>query len=170
MIDKKQAAQFLGVSPRTLERYTTQKKIGVSYKQGKTAAEAVYDEAELQRFKDALESKTFPVRPAVEAEDSVQALVATARATGLTEAVGSFRADLFAALAALRPNGSNSPAAAVVPIADKVMLTVPDAAALTSLSSGHLKQAIHAGELKARIIGRGWKVKRADLDAYLKKL
>ena len=166
-MDKKQAADFLGISTRTLERYTTQGKIGVTYRQGKTAAEAIYDDEELRLFKESLENKTFPVKPAVESENGVQALVATARATGLTEAVGSFRNDLIAALEALKPNGSSAPA---VPIADKVMLTLPEAAALASLSRGHLQQAIHAGELKARIIGRGWKVKRTDFDAYVKRL
>ncbi len=166
-MDKKQAAAFLDISPRTLERYTTQGKIGVTYRQGKTAAEAVYDEDELRRFKESLVNKTFPVKPAVEPENGVQALVATARATGLTEAVGSFRNDLIAALEALKPNGSSAPA---VPIADKVMLTLPEAAALTSLSRGHLRAAIREGKLKARIIGRGWRVKRDDLNAYVKKL
>lgn len=166
-MDKKQAADFLGISTRTLERYTTQGKIGVTYRQGKTAAEAIYDDEELRRFKESLENKTFPARPAVEPETGVQALVATARATGLTEAVGSFRNDLIVALEALKPNSSHAP---TVPIADKVMLTLPEAAALTSLSRSYLQQAIHAGALKARIIGRGWRVKRDDLDAYVKKL
>ncbi len=167
-MDKKQAAEFLGVSPRTLERYTTQKKLSVTYRQGKTAAEAVYDDNELQRFKGALENKTFPTRPAVEQSSAdVQALVATARATGLTEAVGGVRNDLISALEALRPNGTDHRS---VPIADKILLTLAEASALTNLSRNHLRQAIEDKKLKARIIGRGWRVKREDLDAYVKKL
>ena len=168
LMDKKQAAKFLGVSPRTLERYTTQKKLGVTYKQGKTAAEAVYDEAELRRFKDALENKTFPTRPAVEPPgEDMQALVASARDTGLTEAVGGFRNDLISALEALRPNSADSRS---VPIADKIILTLAEASALTNLSRNHLRQAIEEKKLRARIIGRGWRVKREDLDAYVRKL
>jgi excisionase family DNA binding protein len=45
-----------------------------------------------------------------------------------------------------------------------------EAAQLSGLSRGHLREAIDAGKLKARIIGRGWRVKRDDLDAYVKKL
>ena len=55
-------------------------------------------------------------------------------------------------------------------VAHKIMLTLPEAAVLTSLSRNHLREAISKGKLKARIIGRGWRVKRSDLDAYVKKL
>jgi len=55
-------------------------------------------------------------------------------------------------------------------IAQKIMLTLPEAALLTSLSRNHLRQAIEEKKLRARIIGRGWRVKRDDLDAYVKKL
>jgi excisionase family DNA binding protein len=57
-----------------------------------------------------------------------------------------------------------------VPVADKIMLTLAEAAALTNLSRNHLRAAIGEKKLKARIIGRGFRVKRSDLDAYVKKL
>jgi excisionase family DNA binding protein len=44
-----------------------------------------------------------------------------------------------------------------------------EAAQLSGLSRGHLREAIEEKKLKARIIGRGWRVKRADLDAYVAK-
>jgi excisionase family DNA binding protein len=55
-------------------------------------------------------------------------------------------------------------------IAHKIILTLAEASALTNLSRNHLRQAIEEKKLKARIIGRGWRVKRDDLDAYVKKL
>jgi excisionase family DNA binding protein len=45
-----------------------------------------------------------------------------------------------------------------------------EAALLAGLSRGHLRLAIAEKKLKARIIGRGWRVKREDLEAYIKKL
>jgi excisionase family DNA binding protein len=175
-MDKKQAAEFLNVSPRTLERYTTQGKISVGYKQGKTGAEAVYDKTELQRFKDELENRSFPARPAVESPaTTIQSLATTTRDTGLTEAVGSASARLSDAFEVLAEaiqhlkNGEGKGAPAVT-LGEKIMLTVQEASALTSLSRNHLFEAIHAGKLKAKIIGRGWRVKRTDLDAYVKKL
>jgi excisionase family DNA binding protein len=48
--------------------------------------------------------------------------------------------------------------------------TKPDARALTGLSNDYLRASIHSGKLKAKIIGRGYKVKRDDLNSYIKKL
>jgi excisionase family DNA binding protein len=45
-----------------------------------------------------------------------------------------------------------------------------EASQLSGLSRRILRQAIEEKKLKARIIGRGWRVKRADLDAYVMKL
>ncbi len=55
-------------------------------------------------------------------------------------------------------------------VADKLTLSLMEAAQLSGLSRRILRQAIEEKKLKARIIGRGWRVKRADLDAYVVKL
>ncbi|MDQ3254530.1 MAG: helix-turn-helix domain-containing protein [Acidobacteriota bacterium] len=48
--------------------------------------------------------------------------------------------------------------------------TLAEASALTNLSRNHLRQAIEDKKLRARIIGKGWRVKREDLEAYVRKL
>jgi len=55
-------------------------------------------------------------------------------------------------------------------LADKLTLSLMEAAQLAGLSRNHLREAITEGKLKARIIGRGWRVKRSDLDAYVRRL
>jgi excisionase family DNA binding protein len=60
--------------------------------------------------------------------------------------------------------------AASLSVADKLTLSLVEASQLSGLSRGHLREAIEAKKLKARIIGRGWRVKRDDLDLYVKKL
>jgi excisionase family DNA binding protein len=45
-----------------------------------------------------------------------------------------------------------------------------EASLLSNLSRGHIREAIRAGRLKAKIIGRGWRIKRADLDIYIRAL
>jgi excisionase family DNA binding protein len=60
--------------------------------------------------------------------------------------------------------------AAPLSIADKLTLSLVEASQLSGLSRNHLRQAIEDKKLRARIIGRGWRVKREDLDAYVKKL
>jgi excisionase family DNA binding protein len=50
------------------------------------------------------------------------------------------------------------------------MLSLAEASQLSGLSREHLREAIEEKKLKARIIGGGWRVKRDDLDLYVKKL
>jgi excisionase family DNA binding protein len=55
-------------------------------------------------------------------------------------------------------------------VADKLTLSLIEASQLSGLSRGHLRQAIEEKKLRARIIGKGWRMIRADLDAYVAKL
>jgi excisionase family DNA binding protein len=55
-------------------------------------------------------------------------------------------------------------------LGDKLTLTLTEAALLSGLARGHLRQAAGAGELRARIAGRGWRVGRCDLDEYVAEL
>ena len=54
-----------------------------------------------------------------------------------------------------------------VPIEHKTLLTLTEAQAVTGLSRSILRQAIEAGALKAKTIGKAWRVKRSDLDIYV---
>ncbi len=53
-MNKQEAAEFLGVSVRALERYVQQGRIGGHYEKGKTRPTLVFDAAELEKFKDEL--------------------------------------------------------------------------------------------------------------------
>lgn len=56
-------------------------------------------------------------------------------------------------------------------IADrKLVLTLKDCQKLTGFSREFLRDAINRKELKGRIIGRSWRVKRADLDEFIRTL
>lgn len=164
---KDEAARYLNVSTRAVERYTSQGKLSVHYEKGKTRPVAVYDESELRALKAEIENPAVH-RPAVERpkaspanESSGQALITTKPDQSLAEFVEIFR-EAF--------NSARRPPVSIAEIAHKTMLTLPEAAALTSLSRNHLRAAISEGKLKARIIGKGWRVKRTDLDAYVRKL
>ncbi len=166
-MNKQQAADLLGVTTRAVERYTAQGKLSVRYEKGKTRPVAVYSEDELRSLKQEIENPPLH-RPAVESAQTTspgsnnsQALIPTNREQGLAEFVGFLKGAF---------ESSQRAPVAMLSIADKIMLTLPEAALLTSLSRNHLRQAIGEKKLKARIIGRGWRVKREDLDAYVKKL
>ncbi|ACK74167.1 hypothetical protein PCC7424_5608 (plasmid) [Gloeothece citriformis PCC 7424] len=53
-MNKQEAADYLGVSTRAIERYTQKGKLSVKYENAKTRPVAVYDQAELDRLKDEL--------------------------------------------------------------------------------------------------------------------
>jgi hypothetical protein len=52
----------------------------------------------------------------------------------------------------------------------KILLSLKDCHILTGLSGQYLREQIQIGKLKGRIIGKGYKVKRTDLDAFIRKL
>lgn len=153
-MNKAQAAIKLGVSPRTLQRLTQQAKISVSYKNSKTGAAADYDEADLQRYLD--QQKSIIYRPATIQES--QAL-----ATIPQEALALRDDRLITILESLRP-----PQKPTVPIESKLTLNLVEASALAGLSRRQLLIAIKEKKLKGRIIGKGWKVKRVDLESFIK--
>ena len=57
-----------------------------------------------------------------------------------------------------------------VSIGDKLLLTLPEVQTLTGLSKTLLRDAINKGQLKAKIIGKSWRIKRSDLDEYIANL
>ncbi|HKS26489.1 MAG TPA: ankyrin repeat domain-containing protein [Pyrinomonadaceae bacterium] len=77
---------------------------------------------------------------------------------------------LIAALQSLLQSRQPAEEAQLPAIAQKLMLTLHEASLLSNLSRGHLRNAIRGGKLKAKIIGRGWRIKRADLDLYIRAL
>src|SRR5947209_4629276 len=69
-LDKEQAAALLGMSVRTLQRYMRARRIGFVMRPGKTGDEAMFDRAELRRFKQAQKSDVKAIVPPVISSDS----------------------------------------------------------------------------------------------------
>lgn len=55
----------------------------------------------------------------------------------------------------------------IVPIHHKLTLSLDEASALAGISRQRLRQTIKDGKLQAQIIGRGYRVKRTDLEDYV---
>jgi excisionase family DNA binding protein len=77
---------------------------------------------------------------------------------------------IVAALQALLKSRRASEEVSIADLAQKLMLNLSEASVLSNLSRTHLRKAIQSGKLKAKIIGRGWRIKRADLDIYVRAL
>jgi excisionase family DNA binding protein len=174
-MNKPEAARYLGVSVRALERYTQQHKINVTYAKGKTKPTPVYDEEELKVFKAELEGK-LARRPAVEREippNPSTGEISLARfggTSGLDDARQWLSLVVRETVSATLEGQGSGGAPRGVPVFEKLTLSLIEASQLSGLSRNHLRQAIEDRKLKARIIGRGWRVKRDDLDTYVRKL
>ncbi|MEM7556674.1 MAG: helix-turn-helix domain-containing protein [Cyanobacteria bacterium P01_A01_bin.84] len=167
-MNKKQAAEYLGVSVRAIERYTQQGRLTVRYEKGKTRPTANYDKSELQTFKEELNQPT--IKPAVESRQIPtdvydETHIAPVNVANLGEITVVDR--LAGMVEMLIARGDKKP---TVPIESKILLTLDEAQAMTGLSKAYLRSAIGQGNLKAKQIGKSWRVKRSDLDEFVDKL
>jgi excisionase family DNA binding protein len=169
-MNKQEAADYLDVSTRAIERYTAKGRLTPAYEKGRTGLAPVYDKAQLDELKK--EMDTPSPRPVVgvvkpdkldrrDKAGTGKALALRGLGLGKSEALAELIAAIEAARSAARP---------YAPLEAKLTLNLSEASALSGLSRHHLREAIDAGKLKARIIGRGWRVKRADLETYVRKL
>ncbi|KYC40005.1 hypothetical protein WA1_29035 [Scytonema hofmannii PCC 7110] len=57
-----------------------------------------------------------------------------------------------------------------VRVGEKLLLTIAEAQELTGLPRQILRDAITEGTLKAKLIGRTWRIKRSDLEEFVEQL
>lgn len=155
---KKEAAAFLGVSERAVNRYITRGRLSVTYRKKEGGSqEAVFDPDEVAVLKTQIDTPKPPPSKseALTAPDSGKMVK------------GDKGVNLQAFLSAVA-EATTTPRA--VPIEAKLTLTLRDASKLSGLSRGYLLEAIKGKKLKAAKRGRGWNIKRADLEAWVSKL
>jgi excisionase family DNA binding protein len=187
---KAEAATYIGVSVRTLMRLTGAKAGVAHLPKRRESAPTMYAKAELDRYLQSVSGTPIVsgvVTPDTHGAKNTPANMGVSRVSNMTgvpsvpleEMIALMAQPLSVIVERLEemkaapyqlPPAPNGQATLTVPVADKLMLSLVEAAQLSGLSRGHLREAIEAKKLKARIIGRGWKVKRADLEAYIAKL
>jgi excisionase family DNA binding protein len=163
-ISKKEALEILEVSPRTLGNYVEQGKLSVRYVKGKNGQEAVYDRREVDVLKAA--SSTPPHRPAV-LPKAGETETLSATINNLPQIAPAL---FFEALKALSPAPVRKRELMVTEIAVKPILKIKEASTLTGLGERRLKDAIEKEALKAKKLDRSWRIKREDLDRYVKSI
>jgi excisionase family DNA binding protein len=165
-MNREQAADELGMSVRSLQRAVANGHLSVTYQRGKSGKqEAHFDADEIARYKTELETKTvIPSHP----------IMATTGDTALARIDAPAFITVLERIAAVaegaQPPTTTHDARGSVAIENKPLLKLAEASALTGLSREILRDAIDAGKLKAKMIGRAWRIKRPDLDLYIKKL
>jgi excisionase family DNA binding protein len=146
-MDKKEAAELLSISTRLVEKYASEGRLGeVTYVRGKTGKRAEYAREAVEKLKTILESPDTAL--AVKTPD----------------------ARLFVAQFVEAITSRDETRVASVRTSEKLLLNLNECTLFTGLSDDYLRDAIKAGTLKGKIIGRGYKVKRQDLDEFIKNL
>jgi excisionase family DNA binding protein len=160
-VNKEEAAKELGCSTRQVEKLASEGRLGdVLYVRGKRGRQADYNPAEVGRLKAELEAS----RSEVIGHAAPVALAPRVPAPlAQPEAMRQF-AEMIAE--AVRGDGR----APLSDVAAKLVLKLDEASRLTGLSRGTLRAAIDGGQLRAKIVGRAWRIKRADLDSFIKRL
>jgi hypothetical protein len=151
-MNKVEAAKELKISVRSLQRLAQDEVLKVVYQRGASGKqEAVFDAEEVAKYKLERDKPT----------DKLVKLSTYDKNTLARNDTQQFLEIFKTAITSQKP---------IIPIADKILLTVKDCQLLTGLSEQIIRDSIRDTKLKARVIGRGFKVKRTDLDEFINKL
>jgi excisionase family DNA binding protein len=171
-MDKKTVANYLGVSEKSVSRYAASGKLASRYIQGKNGRQLDFEEADVEKFKEELALPVMRafVKPAQDngGQDTIDNSAALATLPDQNAALLALLGQLQGAGQAGQPRTGQGQS--VVPIADKMLLSLDEARALTGLSRGVIVAAIKAGELPALTIGRGYKLRPDDLEDWIEKM
>ena len=160
VITKQEAADYLGVTLRSIEGYAAKGKLTAGKAKGKRGDIAVFDEDELAKLKAEREQVVYVGRPE---QQALQMRSSSADVAAVVEQLAN-------AIANLQTARSSNVDVSLTDLAVKHLLKVSEAQRLTGLSENTLREAIKTGTLKAKKIGRAFRIKSDDLASYIKKL
>jgi excisionase family DNA binding protein len=168
-MNKKEAAELLGKSTRTVADYAARGRLRVTYVNGKNGQEASFDEADVRRLKGELETPLSRAEMVPPENESLPAPPASqhmlARFVGALEALAQSRQVPMLETA----DGKKRSSLSLTELSVKPVLRISEAQRLTGIPHAVLKQAIADGRLNAveNTLGHGRRIKRADLDAFI---
>jgi hypothetical protein len=151
-MNKKEVADELGVSSRSVENYVKRGKLSVRYEKGATSDVAVFDPSEVRRLKAELQSRSALV-PTLMRENH--------------EGEARKPESLALAVRPLPREASLLPPSEVV---HKMLLTLAEAALVSGLRAGTLTRARREGKLRAVKIGGSYHFRPGDLRAFIESL
>ncbi len=161
----KEAAEYLGISVKTLERKIAAGDVSVAYVPGATGKQRTFDRAELDRFKVAESEKAVATTYVIsksrnfDAPSPSQALQRVGSEQSI-QALGQAIAD---ALRATQDGRTD------VPLRDKMTLSFKEAALLSGVPESHLREGYARGMLRGAKIGRGVRVTPDDVRKYVEQ-
>jgi excisionase family DNA binding protein len=167
-LTKKQAAEYLNCSVRSIEAYTVKHELNPARSKGSRGDINLYDESELDRIKAKREQVVYVARPtesalkqAVTPQTALQNTSAAVTSFASNDAVKSLLIDVIR-------EAFSGAATAPQQLRHKTLLTVEEAAVMTSLKPRTLLRLIKEKKLKAKKIGNSWRIAPPDLDKLQK--
>lgn len=183
---KKEAAEYLGVSEKSVTTYVKNGKLTVRYEPGKTSPIAKFDPTEVAAFK-ASRNVELPIMEAgnpeaEKQEDGIKKAGNQEVRSKKSLAVPTSNFPLPSSGPIIQIEAAYLPELAQalyksittevreVPIESKPLLTFPEAAAYSGIAEGRLREAAKSGEIPtAKNLGRAQKMRRTDLDNWIDK-
>jgi excisionase family DNA binding protein len=169
MVGKKEAAEYLGVSTRTLERYAKDGKLSIRYEPSLNGEVAKFDEDELENLKEGRQivrvqpATTIDNNPKIQSSEIVPSTPPSFTA-GLMSPLTTLVERLIHALT--DRDAKTTPAM----LQGKLLLNLAEAQILTGLSRDILMTAIKNQELPSQIMGKAYRIKHKDLEKFIDEL
>jgi excisionase family DNA binding protein len=165
---KKEAADFLSCSQKTIDRLVRRGELSATLQRGKTGDIVVFDEQELASYKEkrdqpkAYMPALVAEQPAAaDGERSARSLMVMGQANMEPAANARFSMSVESLATSQR----------LIALQGKPTLTLGEAASYSGLSKKIIDQAVKSGELKTFQGQRGSKViKKKDLDQFIDEL
>lgn len=159
LISRKEAADLLNASEKKIQRLTSAGKLTVIYqKRSAGGQEALYKAEDVAKLKEILDKGEIPPTIIQNAKTSTRssALVSASKATALAPVTHT------------EPGRRKK--ISVTEAAAKLILNLAEASVLTHISEEDLRADLRTGKLRGAIRGRGWKIKRVDLEEYIRAM
>jgi excisionase family DNA binding protein len=190
-MNKKETAEYLGLSEKTVERYKASGKLSARLRRvvggdGKTRKVLDFEQTDVERLRCELSGDiVYPNltggQPQTNARTDTDIQTGTDRERpthtdlsriGQTPTDTSIQTQTTNPLEIIFASFENviEKNLEVLRASGKLLLDLKDCRLLTGLSDANLRAAIHSGNLAGQKIGRGYKVKRAELDKFINNL
>jgi excisionase family DNA binding protein len=182
-VNKKEAAEFLQVSEKTIERYKSAGRLSARMRRitgadGKSRQILDFNETDLNRLKRELSNEIIypevtPGHPQTKTQTDTDRQTLSDNLSLQNESLTTIRqtqTDNLISTILERLERVFEQQLEVSTLQQKMMLDINEASTLSGLSKHYLRLSIKEERLKAKLIGRTWKIKRQDLDTFIKDL
>lgn len=168
MLSKKEAAEYLGVSTRTLERYVKDGKLSVRYEDSPNGEIALFDQDELEQFAD--DKQTPRIKPASAGSELAPTSSDIVPSRGVGSLLAPFQELAERLIMALSERDEHRGSVTPDMLRGKLLFTLKEAQIMTGLSREILMEAIKDGQLSSQIMGKAYRIKAKDLERFIDEL